>query len=176
MKTVTILAMICAFSIYAQETTKKINEKRNPDGTLRWRIETTSRDKTPIFRIHQTFTTGLTNTTRSYMVGGEMVMMEVDENGDGLFETMIVYRPSKSDLEVFDRSHDGAITPVSARTLAAYKKQHAAITGFWDHAFDKNMDGDKFVNEVQATQRKIRDSEKEKKERRTLRHWEFFIE
>jgi ABC-type Fe3+-hydroxamate transport system substrate-binding protein len=98
------------------------------------------------------------------MVGGEMVMMEADEDGDGFFETTIVYRPSKSDMEVFTRSRDGSVTPVSAHTLAAYKKQHAAITELWDHAFDKDTDADKFIDRMQDTQRKIRDAEKEKKD------------
>ena len=163
MKTLFTFLLCCAFTVCAQDTTNKVNERRNPDGTLRWRIETTSRGKTPLLRIHQTFNAGRTNTTRSYMVGGEMVMMEADENGDGLFETTIVYRPSKSDMEVFRRESDGSVRPVSDRTLAAYKKQHAAITDLWDKAFDKDIDAEKFIERMSETQQKIQQAEKEKK-------------
>jgi hypothetical protein len=139
-----------------------VSEKRNPDGTLRWRIETTSRGKTPILRVHETFRAGKTTTTRSFMVGDEMVMMEVDEDGDSVFETTIVYHPSKKDMEVFTREPNGKPRPVSAQTLAAYKKQHTAINELWEHAFDRDMDADKFIDRMQDTQRKIRAAEKEK--------------
>jgi hypothetical protein len=165
MKTLMTLFLFCALTISAADITSKVNERRNPDGTLRWRIETTSRGKTPILRVHQTFKTGTTNTTRSYMVGGEMVMMEADEDGDGLFETMIIYRLSKGDLEVFTRERDGSVRPVSAQKLAAYKKQQTALIGLWDKAFAKDMDADKFVEGMQETQRKIQDAEKEKNDK-----------
>jgi hypothetical protein len=164
MKTLITFLLFCAFTVCAQDTTHKIDERRNPDGTLRWRIETTARGKTPILRVYQNFKAGHTNATRSYMLGGEMVMMEADEHGDGFFETLIVYRPSKNDMEVFTRKRDGSVSPVSAQTLAAYKKQHATITELWDKAFDKDTDADKFVDRMQDAQRKIRDAEKEKKD------------
>jgi hypothetical protein len=164
MKTVLTFVLFCALSVCAQDTTSKVNERRNPDGTLRWRIETTLRGKTPILRVHQNFKSGKTTTTRSYMVGGEMVMMESDEDGDGLFETIIVYRPSKSDMEVFTRERDGSVHPVNAHKLAAYKKQQAALSELWDKAFDKDVDAEKFIERVQETKRKIEDAEKEKKD------------
>ena len=162
MKVIITVLLFCALGVAAQDTTSKVSEKRNPDGTLRWRIETTSRGKTPILRVHQTFKAGKTTATRSYMVGGEMVMLEADEDGDGLFETTIVYQPSKKDMEVFTREADGTPRPVSAQTLAAHKRQHAAIDELWDHAFDKDMDADKFIDRMQDTQRKIRAAENEK--------------
>src|SRR5260370_41154532 len=118
MKTLITFLLFCALGVAAQETTSKVNERRNPDGTLRWRIETTSRGKKAILRVHQAFEGGKTTTTRSYMVAGEMVMMEADEDGDGLFETTIVYQPSTRGMEVFTRERDGTGHPVSARTLA----------------------------------------------------------
>jgi hypothetical protein len=65
MKTFIMLLLFSALTACAQDTATKVNEKRNPDGTLRWRIETTSRGRTPILRVHQTFKAGNTNTTRS---------------------------------------------------------------------------------------------------------------
>lgn len=164
MKTLLTLLLFCAFAVYAQDATTKVNERRNPDGTLRWHIETTLRGKTPILRVYQTFEAGRTNSLRSYMVGGETVMMEADEDGDGFFETTLVYRPSTSDMEVFTRKRDGSVQAVSARTLAAYRNQNAAMAEFWDKAFDKDTDADKFVDRLKDTQRKIRNAGKEIKD------------
>jgi hypothetical protein len=127
MKALMTSLLFCALTVYADDINNKIEERRNPDGTLRWRVETTSRGKTPILRVRQTFTAERSTTTRSHMVGGEVVMMEADKDGDGLFETMIVYHPSKRDMEVFTREWDGSVSPVTSQTLAAYKKRHAAM-------------------------------------------------
>jgi hypothetical protein len=127
MKTTLTLLMSCALSVCAQDTTNKVDERRNPDGTMRWRVETTTRGKTPILYVRQTFTAGKTITTRSYLVAGEVVTVETDEDVDGIFETTIVYHPSQRDLEAFTRDPDGSVVPASAKTLAAYKKRHAAM-------------------------------------------------
>ncbi len=164
MKTVVALLLVCSITILAEDLTTKLNERRNPDGTLRWRLETISRGGKPVLRIHQSLKTGKTTTTRSFMVGGDVMMMETDEDGDGRFETVIVYHPPKNDLEVFAKAQDGSVKPVSSKTLAAYKKQHFAISEFFDSAFDKDMDADKFSEKVQETQRKIRGAEKEMKD------------
>jgi hypothetical protein len=164
MNTILATLLLGALTACAQETTNTVSERRNPDGTLRWRVETTSRGKTPVLRVRQSFKAGTTNTTRSYVVGGETVLMESDEDGDGFFETIFVYRPSTTDLEVFTRQRDGSVRPVSARSLAAYKKQQAAIADFWDKTFDKGADADKFSDQMRETQRKLREADKERKD------------
>ena len=65
-------------------------------------------------------------------------------------------------MEVFTRQVDGSVWPVSAQTLAAYKKQHAAISEFWDKAFHKDTDTDKAMEMMKETQKKIRAAEREK--------------
>ncbi len=86
--------------------------------------------------------------------------MEADDDGDGLFETIIAHRDTG--MEVFTRQRDGSVQPVNAQALAAYKKKLAAITELWDKAFDKDMNEEKFVQSVRQTQQKLLDAEKEK--------------
>lgn len=165
MKTFFSLLLFAALAAHAEDAsdiTTKVSERRNKDGSLRWRIETTSRGKTPVLQVYQSSKGGVTGTTRSYMAGGEVVMMETDEDGDGVFETIIAYRPQNTGMEVFTRQRDGSVRPVSAQAHAAYKEKLAAITGLWDKALDKDMDKEKFVESVRQTQQKIRDAEKGK--------------
>ena len=166
MKLFVIFVLFVAVGCRAQNTnditTKVFERDRDKDGKPDVRIETVSRGKTPILRVHQSTKGGVTGTTRSFMVGGDTVMMEADENGDGFFETIAVYHAAKNDMEVFTRQRDGSVQAVSAQTLEAYKEQHAALTEFWDKAFDKDTDPDKIGDRIQETQKKIRDAEKEK--------------
>lgn len=93
-----------------------------------------------------------------------MVAVESDEGGDGFFEQLATYRSGTEDMEVFTRQRDGTVQPVSAQTLAAFKKEHAAISEFWDNAFSKDADPNKLGDTIRKTQKKIRDAEKEKKD------------
>jgi hypothetical protein len=166
MKLFAIFILFVALGCRAQDTkditTKVFERDRDKDGKPDVRIETVSRGKTAILRVHRTIKGGVTNTARSYMVAGDSVMTESDEDGDGVFETVAIYHPAKTEMEVFTRQTDGSVRPVSAQTLAAYKKQHAAISEFWDNAFDKDTDTDKAMEMMKETQKKIRDAEKEK--------------
>ena len=100
--------------------------------------------------------------SRSYFAGGDMVTTESDEDRDGVFETIAVYRAGTKDMEVFTRQQDGSVTPVSGQALAAYKKQIAAMDEFWDRASDKNTSTDKAMELMEETRRKIQEAEKEK--------------
>ncbi len=165
MRTFIALLLFRLLTANAQDSsdiTTKVNERRNADGTVQSRIETTSRGKTPILRVLQSIKGGVTSTTRIYRVGGDTVMMESDEDGDGLFETMVVYHPAKTDMEVFTRQRDGSVKPVSTQTLEAHKKQEVAWTEFWEKEFDKNTDPDNLGDRIREMQQKLRDLEKEK--------------
>jgi hypothetical protein len=165
MRTSIVLILVTILAANADDgsdITTKASERRNTDGTLRWRMETTSRGKTPILRVFQSTKEGVTSTSRSYLIDGDTVMMESDVDGDGFFETVTVYHSSKSDNEVFTQQRDGSVKPVSTQALKAYKKQQTAWTELWDKALGEDMDADKFFDRVQQTQKKIRDAEKEK--------------
>jgi hypothetical protein len=105
-------------------------------------------------------------TSRSYLVGGDLVMTEADEKHDGTLQTIAVYHPGTNDMEIFTRQLDGSVKPVSTRTLDAYQKQNAAISEFWTNAFDNNfdqkIDDKKMMDSFHDTQNKIQDAELEK--------------
>jgi hypothetical protein len=64
-------------------------------------------------------------------------------------------------MEVFIRQQDGSVIPVSAQTLAAYRKQNAAIVDFFEKAFGKGTDTDKAMELMEEAQRKIQAAVKE---------------
>ena len=88
-------------------------------------------------------------------------MLETDENGDGVFEVLIIFSSKQSVMEVFTRKQDGSLVPVDGQILIAYKKQNAAIADIWDKAFDKGVDAEKFVGQVREMQKKVQDAKKE---------------
>ncbi len=102
-------------------------------------------------------------TARAYYAAGQMVAIESDEDRDGFFESLVVYR-SGTDMEAFTRQRDGSVQPVSAQALAAFKKQNAAISEFWDKAVSKDADQEKLEDSIRETQKSIRDAEKEKRD------------
>ena len=170
MKLIALFTLFVALSCGAQDTnevTSKVFEQgRHQDGRPGFRVETVYRGSQKVMQVWSKPNARgvMTVTSRSYFTGGAMVMTESDETKDGVFKTVAVYRPGTDDMEVFSRQRDGSVKPVSAQTLAAYKKQHAAISEFWDKAFDKGTDTETVKERMRETQRKIREAEKEKTE------------
>jgi hypothetical protein len=170
MKSLVAFLLLVTFDCCSQDTsgiTNKVTEiDRNKDGKPDIRIETFYRgtDKVLVVWSESNSQGIMTVTSRSYYAGGDMVTIEGDENRDGVLETVAVYRSGTDDMEVFTRQRDGSVKPVNAQTLAAYKKQNAAISEFWNKAFDKNTDTGKAMELMQETQKKIRDAEKEIKD------------
>jgi len=68
--------------------------------------------------------------TRSYLVSGEIFTTEEDKDGDGFFETMIVFDPSKKELEVFLPQKDGSTVVAPAAVKASYQKIFRAVDEF----------------------------------------------
>lgn len=168
MKLFAIFALFVAVACRAQDTnavtSKVIERDRDKDGKPDYCMETVYRGAQKVMLIWSKPNRQgvMTVTSRGYLAGGDMVATESDEDGDGVFETLAVYRSGTGDMEVFARHLDGSVKPVSAQTLAAYKKQNAAISDFWERAFDKSTDTDKVMEMMRETQKKIRDAEKEK--------------
>jgi hypothetical protein len=167
MKVLAIILLFVATGCHAQDTngiTSKVFERdSDKDGKPDLRVETVYRDGTKVMLVwSKPDAQGVLKvTSRSYFAGGDMVATESDEDRDGLFETVAVYRAGTTDIEVFTRQLDGAVTPVSGRKLAAYKKQNAAIVDFFDQAFDKDTDTDKGMELMEQAQRKIQAAAKE---------------
>jgi hypothetical protein len=167
MRALVILTLFAAFSCRAQDMSdisSKVFEKKDKEGKTAIRIETVYRGKTKVMMImsRRNFQGALVVTCRGYLVGGDLVMTESDEDGDGMFETIAVYRTGEHDMEVFTRQHDGSVQPVSKKTLQSYKEQNAAISEFWDKAFQKDMNDGRIGKLLQDTQKKIQDTDRRK--------------
>ena len=133
MKTLAILILLCVSSYGADiittnitaDITTKIFDHRDGDG-IPWHIEMVYRGQTKIMTIRSLPDKhGVMTATRSYTVGGKVVMVESDENGDGVFESVTVFDAATGDFEMFTRQPDGSVKPVSTQTLEATKKQTA---------------------------------------------------
>jgi hypothetical protein len=168
MKLFAIFVLLAAVGCHAEDTnsiTSKVVERdRDKDGKPDFRVETVYRGAQKVMLVWSKPNVQgiLTVTSRSYFAGGNMIMTESDEDRDGVFETLAVYRSGTRDMEVFTRQRDGSVKPVNGQTLAAYKKQNTAISEFWDKAFDKGTDIDKAMELMAETQKKIREAEMEK--------------
>jgi hypothetical protein len=168
MKLLPIFSLLVAIACSAQETndiTRKILESdRDKDGKPDLRVESVFRGTQRAMVVwSKANSQGVWSvTSRAYYAGGHMVAVESDEDGDGFFEMLATFRLDTEDMEVFTRQRDGSVQPVSAQTLAAFKKQNVAISEFWDKAFSKDADPDKLEDAIRKTQKRIRDAEKEK--------------
>lgn len=69
-----------------------------------------------------TFDKDKNRTVRSYYHEGKMLAEEGDEDGDGFFETLILFDVNEEPVEAFERSKDGTVTPFSKEKLSALKK------------------------------------------------------
>jgi len=170
MKTITILMLFCA-SLYGADTstnttsdiTSRVFEHERDGGKTRLRLETFYRGKTPVLRILQTTKAGVTKTSRSYEVGGDLVMIESDEDADGRFESVTLLHPGTSDLEMFTRKPDGSVRPESTEILQATKKQLATVDDVVATLFKKeDLTDDQIADLIQRMRKKIQDAEKEK--------------
>jgi hypothetical protein len=70
-------------------------------------------------------------TARSFYVGPHMAVTEADEDGDGFFEMVVVYREDPKDLNAFVRERDGSVRPADAKVVEALRKQDAVLSEFW---------------------------------------------
>jgi hypothetical protein len=160
--------LFAAAGCHAQDTngitTKAFERDPDKDGRPDLRVETVYRDGMKVMLIWSKPDAqgDLKVSSRGYFVGGDLVTTESDEDRDGFFETIAVYRAGTADMEVFTRQQDGSVTPVSGQTLGAYRKQNAAIVDFFAKAFEKGTDTDKAMELIEDAQRKIQAAAKEK--------------
>lgn len=63
-----------------------------------------------------------TRTIRSYYKDGKMAVSEGDEDGDGFFETMILFDAKEQPVEAFSKTKDGTVTQFTKEKLAELKK------------------------------------------------------
>ena len=145
------------------EITTKVTElDGNKDSKADSRFETFYRGGVKVLMVYSRADTNgvMRVNARTYFVNGEIVLSEGDDDGDGVFETIIATHPETEDLEVFTRAIEGDVRPASSRTVAAHKKQMSAVAEF----FDEMPDMDDLDEKFRAAKKKIEDAEKEKEE------------
>lgn len=134
-----ILLLLCLCTVgCAQETAtiekKVLEQDKDKDGVADLRIETHTRGKTKVFiRMARRLPSGAWSVTHSYLLQGETVSMEEDRDGDGFFETLIVFDPPSKDFEVFSRRKDGSVAVASVEVKESYRKMFQAVDEFWDN-------------------------------------------
>ena len=106
--------------------------------------------------------------SRSYLVGGELVVLECAEHIPGKLDSIYLYIPSMGEMEAFTRQADGSVKPVSTRLLSAYKEMHATEKDLFKTLNNTNTTEEQWEakvqeikNRVQEIQKKI-DAEKQK--------------
>jgi|GEM_PF-3117062 len=60
--------------------------------------------------------------TRHFKVNSQLVMVEIDRDGDGLFEWVVIYGEGERVSSVFRRAKDGGIEMLDGDALDAFKK------------------------------------------------------
>jgi hypothetical protein len=171
MKTLAILILLCVSSYGADiittnttaDITTKISERRDKDGKPDLHVETVYRGKTKVLMImsHRN-KQGVMAVTRNYFVGGKSVLAESDDDGDGFFESVMVFDQVTDDFEMFIRQPDGSVKPISTQTLEATKKQKAVADESGRKLLQKPDMSDKEISDLlQETRQKIENIEKE---------------
>ncbi len=95
-------------------------EISSEDGKLKSVSTRLFRDGELIF--YSTYFADANRTIRAYYHQDKLVMQEGDEDGDGFFETMILFDAREQPVEAFSKSKDGTVTQFSKEKLAELKK------------------------------------------------------
>ena len=72
-----------------------------------------------------TFYKSENRTIRSYYHQGKMAVEEGDEDGDGFFETMILFDAKEQPVQAFSKNKDGTVAQFTNGKLAELKKSFA---------------------------------------------------
>jgi hypothetical protein len=90
------------------------------DGKLKSVSTKLYRDGELIF--FSTYFADANRTIRGYYHQDKVVMNEGDEDGDGFFETMILFDAKEQPVEAFSKTKDGTVTQFSKEKLAELRK------------------------------------------------------
>lgn len=93
-------------------------------------------------------------TARSFYVGSHMAVTEADEDGDGFFEMVVVYREDPKDVNAFVRERDGSVRPAEVKVIEMLRKQDAVLTEFWSKT---KKDPENFEGAVMEAREKMKE-------------------
>jgi hypothetical protein len=105
----------------------------------------------------------MTVASRTYCANGKALMIESDDDGDGIFEHVMVFQPGTNDFELFVRRPDGSVKPESTKKIELLKKQEAVT----DNSMRKLIQGPEksdadIAKLLQEARQKIQDLEEQK--------------
>jgi len=99
---------------------------------------------------------------RSFYVGPHMAVTEADEDGDGFFEMVVVYREDPKDMNAFVRERDGSVRPAEVKVVEMLRRQDTVLTEFWSKTV---RDPENFTGAMMEAREKMNDiAEEAKKE------------
>lgn len=132
---------ICCVSILGEETdivtNKTLRRGKDNNGIPELQIETHRRGPEKVFvQIRKVRSRGVMSITSSYYVKGKLVCIEEDKNGDGVFETMVVFGADHHQFEVFVRNTNNAVAVAPSSIKRSYEAIFNTIEGFWDDVND----------------------------------------
>jgi len=135
----TLVLMFCCSSCSAQTGDIVVKDTteydRDKDGTPDLLRDIHRRGDMRVFvNTRRKLSSGVWSVTRMYLVSNEIVSVEDDRDGDGVFESMIAFNSSKSDLEVFLRREDGSTFVAPTSVKASFQKMVRAIDELWSNA------------------------------------------
>ena len=117
------------------EPARVYERDRDNDGVMDMRLETQRRNGSRAFlSLRDRKPAGTWSESRSYFVGGADVAAEFDSDGDGFFETLVVYGAGESDLEAFERSTDGSVSIAPENVRRFHIDQRRAMSRHWSEA------------------------------------------
>jgi hypothetical protein len=141
MKALAFLLLFCGAARGADTTTMNvvgdittvISERSRPRAH---HIETSYRGKKKVMFVWGSPAgNGKTNLSYSYFADGELLLNDVDNDGDGFFEEVAIFMTKTDDMEIFTREKDGSVKPVSTEKLRLIKKVIATTSQLNDKLF-----------------------------------------
>jgi hypothetical protein len=141
MKALAFLFLFCGAACGAEtvttnvvgDVTTVITERTGPRPR---RFETSYRSKKKIMFVMASLNgSGKRDVSCIYFADGDMLLNEVDDDGDGFFEEVAIFMPNTDDMEIFTREKDGSVKPVSTEKIRLVKKVIATTSETNDKLF-----------------------------------------
>ena len=146
----------------ASDITQEVFVRTNLYGTIQHVVKTyRGKEKVMAERFSLDAKGKLAIDSRLYFVEGNLMMAEYAEHTPGKLDTICIYYPGTNTMEVFTRSDDGSIKPVSTRALLGYEQENAANSDFFRTLNNTNTTDAQWDQKVQETKQKIQDAEKQ---------------
>ncbi len=164
MKILTVILLFVAIGCYAGDTsdiTQNVLDRTNLFGARQHFVMTYRGTKKVMTEIFTPDAKGkLVIDSRSYLVGGDLVMLECAEHTPGKLNSIYIYIPSTGDMEAFTRQADGSVKPVSTRLLLAYKEMHATEKDLFITLNNTNTTEEQWEAKVQEIKNRVQEIQK----------------